>query len=83
MTGNIHEELIPQIISSIRYAGGRLSDRSDAIYMDDELEELLPDLVSTILQYPNPHQTMIQVFDIVSRLVDDPDVHTAIREMKS
>jgi len=76
----IAPELIPEIISSIRYAGGRLSDE-DAVHHDEDLEQIVPDLVTALLQYDDPNRVMIQIFDIITRLVEDPDINEAVREM--
>lgn len=68
------------IVNIIRAAGAHLSD-DDTVFHDQELEEMIPELVTALFYYPDPRKAMIQVFDTITRLLEDPDIHTAIEEM--
>lgn len=84
MTGYIFEdEDLGTIQDLIRNVGEALLEiEGDAIHHDEDLEELLPTLVTALLQYKNPPRAMFQFFDIVTRYVEDPDIAEAIREMQ-
>lgn len=69
---DITPEDLVTIITLIRNAGGALSD-DDAVYHDQELELLVPALARVFIKYDDPNKAMIQIFDAITRFVDDPD----------
>lgn len=81
MTGEPNQDIeLDLIISNIREAGARLSE-DDAVYHDQELELLVPALSRVFLKYAtrgsmyvSRKQAMIQIFDVITRFVEDPDL---------
>lgn len=77
----VEDQDLDTIISLIRAAGADLTAKSDEIHFDEELEEPLYHVARTLLLYPRlglrtttPKMAMIQVFDILSRWVEDPSL---------
>lgn len=75
----IKSEDLETIISLIRNAGEALS-HDDAVYHDEELELLVPAISRVFLKYATSshqhvtrNQAMIQIFDVITRFVEDPD----------
>lgn len=68
------------VITVIRNLGGMTAD-DDAIYMHEDLELLVPTIARIFVQctdptfYPRgPKQAMIQIFDCITRFVEDPSL---------
>ena len=60
------------ILADIKEEGEALQLWTDAIYHDDILEQAIPDVVRRILLAEDPRVALVQVFDIITRLVEDP-----------
>jgi DNA-binding PucR family transcriptional regulator len=79
------------IIQLLRDAGELMSDE-DAVYHDEELEFLVPALARVFLKYAKTGtmfhtqpMAMIQIFDVITRFVEDPDLLPPVnlQELKS
>lgn len=66
------------VITVIRNLGGMTAD-DDAVYHDQELELLVPAISRVFLKYVSTDgrahkQAMIQIFDCITRFVEDPSL---------
>lgn len=81
MQGQPNPEIdLDLIISDIREAGARFSG-DDAVYHDEELEFLVPAISRVFTKYAGSSnmyitrkQAMIQIFDVITRFVEDPSL---------
>lgn len=68
------------IIDDIREVAARFVD-DDAVYHDEELEFLVPAISRVFIKYSEGsnmyitrRQAMIQIFDVITRFVEDPSL---------
>lgn len=76
----IYTDDLRGIIHLIQEAGQHLSDE-DAAYHDEDLELLVPAMARVFLKYAREgtmfhtqEMAMIQIFDVITRFVNDPDL---------